>query len=395
MLTPNQFAWQSILKNRFCSLIFLCLVGIASACLFGVGFFNENLSSGIGQVKGRIGADLIAVPSSYDKAAKDALFAGDACTILFPENPEAQISQLDGISQVSSQLYLKTLAFSCCSTAGLQLIAFDPKTDFTVSKWTDEKIENLAADEMVVGACCGMKQGTSMNFYGQTFKVADVLDETGMGYDQSIFISYDAANQITASPEYAVYFGEKQNLSSMILINTDSGSDIETLSKSLGRSLNGVSLYATDSLVSELKSQADYFRISGFVMDAFVILLAVIALFALITITFYQRKKRVGSLLSVGISRGKIVQIFFLEYLYLTLLGTGAGIGIVSVFVIPLHQIIKQTVNMPYRLINFGGLALLILAVCGVNLLILLISCSLTFTKILRTEPAHLTEEMA
>ena len=125
------------------------------------------------------------------------------------------------------------------------------------------------------------------------------------------------------------------------------------------------------------------------------ILLAVIALFALITITFYQRKKRVGSLLSVGISRGKIVQIFFLEYLYLTLLGTGAGIGIVSVFVIPLHQIIKQTVNMPYRLTNFGGLALLILAVCGVNLLILLISCSLTFTKILRTEPAHLTEEMA
>ena len=61
---------------------------------------------------------------------------------------------------------------------------------------------------------------------------------------------------------------------------------------------------------------------------------------------------------------------------------------------IPLHQIIKQTVNMPYRLTNFGGLALLILAVCGVNLLILLVSCSLTFTKILRTEPAHLTEEM-
>ena len=88
MLTPNQFAWQSILKSRFCSLMFLCLVGIASACLFGVGFFNENLSSGIGQVKGRIGADLIAVPSSYDKAAKDALFAGEACTILFPENPD-------------------------------------------------------------------------------------------------------------------------------------------------------------------------------------------------------------------------------------------------------------------------------------------------------------------
>ncbi len=393
MLTPNQFAWQSILKNRFCSMMFLCLVGIASACLFGVGFFNENLSSGIGQVRGKVGADLIAVPSAYDKAAKDALFAGDACTILFQDNPEAQISQLDGIGQVSSQLYMKTLCFSCCSTAGIQIIAFDPKTDFTVSKWTQGRINDLAIHEMVVGSGCGLQKGAEMNIYGKTFTVAEVLEETGMGYDESIFISYEAANQITASPEYADYFGEREGLSSMLLINTENTADTETVTVNLRNALDNVSVYETDSLVSDLKSQADYFRISGLVMDAFVILLAVIALLTLITVTFYQRKKRVGSLLSIGISRRKIVQIFFLEYLYLTLLGTAAGIGIVSVFVIPLHQVIKQTVDMPYRLTDFGSLALLVLVVLGINLLILLASCSLTFTRILRTEPAHLTEE--
>lgn len=393
MFTANQFAWQSIVKNRFCSFMFVALVAIASACSFGVGFFNENLTSGISQVKGRVGADLIAVPSGYDKAAKDALFAGDACTILFPDNPEEAISHTDGVTQVSSQLYMKTLCFSCCSTAGIQIIAFDPRTDFTVSKWADGRIDDLAVNEMVVGASCGMKKGTDMNIYGKTFTVAEVLEETGMGYDSSIFISYEAANQITSSPEYAVYFGEQEGLSSMILINTAAGSDTEELSASLEHALPDVSLYATDSLVSELRRQADYFKISGLVMDGFVIVLAVIALYALITITFYQRKKRVGSLLSVGISRQKIVQIFFLEYLYLTLFGTAVGIGAVSVVVIPLHQIIKQSVNMPYRLTGFGELGLLCLLVLGINLVILLAGCSLTFTKIIRTEPAHLTEE--
>ena len=87
------------------------------------------------------------------------------------------------------------------------------------------------------------------------------------------------------------------------------------------------------------------------------------------------------------------MQIFFLEYLCLTLFGTAVGIGAVSVVVIPLHQIIKQSVNMPYRLTGFGELGLLCLLVLGINLVILLAGCSLTFTKIIRTEPAHLTEE--
>ena len=394
MLTPERYAWQSLWRNRFCSLMFICLVGIASVCLFGVGFMNENLTSGIGQVKGQIGADLVAVPSAYHEDAKNALFAGNACTILFQEDPQQLLRQTEGIAQVSPQLYMKTLAFSCCGTAGIQIIAFDPETDFTVRKWTHGvPVEKLAADEMIVGASCGLKQGTSMNIYGRSFQVAEVLEESGMGYDQSIFISYDAADEITASPEYAAYFGERSGLSSMLLIAAEKDADIEALSRTLSGEFRDVSLYSTDALVAELKKQADYFRVSGFLMDGFVIALAVIALFSLITVSFYQRKQRVGSLLSIGITRSRIVRIFFLEYLYLTLIGTGAGIGTAAVFLLPLHQIIKQSVDLPYRMSGFGHLGLLCLLVLGIDLLILLAACSLTFTRIIRTQPAILSEE--
>lgn len=393
MFTPNKFAWQSIIKNRFCSLMFLCLVGIASACIYGVGFFNKNISSGIGKIKGQINADIIAVPSDYNEDAKNTLFAGNACTILFKNDPRQQFMQENNIEQLSTQLYMETLSFSCCSEAGVQIIAFDPKTDFTVRNWTDSNIDDLAADEMIVGASCGLKKGSSMELYGRTFTAAEVLEESGMGYDQSIFISYDAADQITASKDYDILFHGKQGLSSMVLIKAAKGCDTDEIRNSLSDDLSGVSLYSTDSLVSEVRKQADGFKVTGTIMNIFVVLLAAVALFALITVNFYQRKKRVGSLLSVGITRSRIIKIFFLEYFYLTLLGTIIGIGSAAVFIMPLHQIIKRSVDLPYRMISFSDNAVLCLTVFGINLLMLLSACSLTFTKIIRTEPAILSEE--
>ena len=394
MLTSNKFALNNILKDRFRSVIFLLLIAISSSCIFGVGFFNENIGSGIGQVKGRISADLIAVPSDYNDDAKDALFAGDACTMFFKADPEEKINDTDGVAQVSSQLYLETLSFDCCSSAGIQIIAFDPQSDFTVSSWTTQSnVRSLGINELIAGASCGLKKDDSITFFGIDFKVADVLEETGMGYDHSVFISFDTAKQITTSEKYSHLFKCKSDLCSMVLINADKDYEISDLSRDISDSLSDISVYSTDNLVSELKKQAGYLKISGFVADAFILILSSVALFSLITLTFYQRRNRIGSLLSIGISKSKIVKIFFLEYLYLTLAGSFTGIGLTAVFLIPLHDLIKKSVDLPYRFIGTERTLFLCLIVLTVNLIILVGAYSFTFFKIVKTEPAILMEE--
>ena len=394
MLTPNKIALHSITKNSFRSIIFLLLTAISSACIFGVGFFNENIGSGIGQVKGRIVADLIAVPSDYNDDAKDALFAGDACTMFFNADPEEKIVNTDGVSQVSSQLYLETLSFDCCSAAGIQIIAFDPDSDFTVSTWTNTgNIRNLGKNELVAGASCGLKKGDSITFFDIDFTVADVLEETGMGYDHSIFVSFETAKQITSSEKYSQLFKCKSDLTSMVLINAEKGCEISELSRNISDSLSDISVYSTDNLVGELKKQAGYLKFSGFVADTFVIVLSAVSLFALITLTFYQRRNRVGSLLSVGISKAKIVKIYFFEYLYLTLAGSFTGIGITAIILIPMHNLIKKSVDLPYRFIGAEKTILLCVIVLAVNLIILSAAYSFTFFKIMKTEPAVLMEE--
>ena len=394
MLTPTKIALHNITKNSFRSIIFLLLTAISSACIFGIGFFNENISSGIGQVKGRIGADLIAVPSDYNDDAKDALFAGNACTMFFNSDPEEKIVNTNGVAQVSSQLYLETLSFDCCSAAGIQIIAFDPDSDFTVSTWTNtDNIRYLGKNELVAGASSGLSKGDTITFFDIDFTVADVLEETGMGYDQSIFISFETAKQITSSEKYSQLFKCKSDLTSMVLINAEKGCEISELSRNISDSLSDISVYSTDNLVGELKKQAGYLKFSGFVADTFIIVLSAVSLFALITLTFYQRRNRVGSMLSVGISKTKIVKIFFTEYLYLTLAGSFAGIGITAILLMPMHNLIKKSVDLPYRFIGAEKTILLCFIVLAVDLIILAAAYSFTFYKIMRTEPAVLMEE--
>ena len=394
MLTPERIAFYNITKQRFRSVVFFILIAVSSACIFGAGLFNENIGSAVGQVKGRIGADLIVVPSGYNDNAKDALFAGDACTIFFKSDPSQIIAGTEGAASVSPQMYLETLSLDCCSAAGIQIIAVDPATDFSVSTWTDgNSISDLGVDELIAGAACGLRKGDTITFFDHEFLTTEVLEETGMGYDNSIFVSFETARQITASEKYAHMFGQKTDLVSMILVNAGKDSNIYELAGKLRSSLSDAAIYSTDDLVSELKKQAGYFRTTGFIADMFTVILSSVAIFALITLTFYQRRNRIGSLLSVGVSKSRIVKIYLLEYFYLTFAGTVSGIGVTAAVLLPMHGLIKRSLDIPYRFAGTGQTVLLSLLVLAVNLVMLASAYSFAFFKIMKTEPAVLMEE--
>ena len=396
MLTPSKYALQSISRRKFSSAVFFLLIFILSACLYGVGFFIENIRSGVEQAAGYVSADIIAVPSEYGDNAKSTLFEGEACTILFDNDPTEKIKEIEGVEQVSRQLFLRTLQLSCCSASGVQIIAIDKDNDFAVGKnLSSMGIDKLAPNEMIAGSGCGFDKGSTVSFFDRDFTVAAVLDETGMGYDQSAFVSFEAADAITADEQYKYYFGERSGLASMILINTAENTDKEAVEREINAALisENATAYTVEGLADGLIKQLNYFEHFGVVIDIFVILLAAISIYAVITLTFHQRRNRVGSLLSVGISRGKIVRMHFWEYLFLTLLGALSGIGMAMIAVLPLHDVIKRSLELPYKFIGILDMGVLGAIVLGIDLIMLSVAFSTTFINIMRTEPAILTGE--
>ena len=396
MLTPSKYALQSIYKRKFGSAVLFLLIFILSACLYGVGFFIENIRSGVEQAAGHVSADIIAVPSEYSDNAKSTLFEGEACTILFDNDPAEKIRSIDGVEKVSRQLFLRTLQLSCCSASGVQIIAVDTKSDFAVGKnLSSMGLETLAPDEIIAGSGCGFEKGSTVSFFDRDFTVAAVLDETGMGYDQSAFVSYEAADAITADKQYKYYFGERSGLSSMILVKVSDNADKQAVKREINAVLmsDDITAYTVEGMADGLIKQLNYFEHFGIVIDIFVILLAAVSIYSVITLTFHQRRNRIGSLLSVGIDRGKIVRMFFWEYLFLTLIGAVSGIGIAMIAVLPMHNVIKRSLELPYKFIGILDMSILGVIVLGIDLIMLAVAFSATFKGIMRTEPAILTEE--
>ncbi len=383
-------------KSRFRSGIIFLLVLITNVCLFGTGLFTDNLKNGSQKLHGRTYADLLVVPESYLDNTKDLLFKGKACTIIFKDDVLSEIKNIKGAEAVSPQLYVETLALSCCSEEGMQVIAIDPSSDFAVSQWSDG-VKELSGNKALAGSGGNLRKGDTINLFGREFSVSGILEETGMGYDNSIFISYEAANEITSSEQYRFMFGQKAGLVSMFLVKRSSDVELSELTRSISSILeeSDAKVYPIDDLSADLRDHVDLLSKLITIISVFTVTVASVALFAMVTLNFHQRSRIAGSMLSVGFSRGKILECFFSEYIFL--FGTGAlsGIALICVFMLPLHEELKAALHMPYKLISGTDALKLAAKTLLTDLVMLLAAVSFTFTGIIKKEPALLMEEQA
>ncbi|WP_295152990.1 ABC transporter permease [uncultured Ruminococcus sp.] len=393
-MRPLEYALNGITYKRFASIIVTVLVFVTSLCMFGTGLFTDNIKNGADRISGTTNTDLYIVPEEYLDSTKDMLFKGKACTITFKSDVTDTVSNINGVAEVSRQLYLETLERSCCTAGGVQIVAFDPSTDFSVCRWSEDA-KGLKDNEVLAGSASCYEKGEELDLFGRTFTVADVLDETGMGYDSSLFLSFNAADEITASKEYGYMFGERTGLVSMLLVRQDTDSDIDALSTEISDKLSdtGLKVYAIDQLASGLKSSIRTITRMVGIMDIFAVVIAAVSLFAMVTLTSQQRRKTAGSLLSVGCTKAKILELFFTEYLLLFAAGTILGILTALMFLLPLHGVLKAALEMPYKLISFRQAAALLGKTLGIDMLMLVTALSFTFITVMKQEPAQLTGE--
>lgn len=396
MISVRTIAVKSIVSRRFQSTIFFFFVFISTIALFFSMLCMENMKAGILETNRQLSSDVIIVPSSYDENAKDILFEGKSCTILFDENPVDIIRGVDGIEQVSPQLFMETLSLSCCSSGNIQVIAIYPDTDFSVQAWMAPEDRNrLSEHEVIIGSDVGKKKGGTITLFGDDYQIARVLEKTGMGYDTSVFISFDDAERIVKSKQYRFLFDNKEDPVSMVAVNIKKGADIEETADKLRKKLigKGASVYTVSSLIGSLYDKLHSFELFGWILNFFIMLVVSVAVFTLVTLSIQQRRNRIGSYLSVGITKSRIISMFIYEYFYLWLIGFVLGVIIVCIFVFPLYPVLSEISRSPYKNIGIFKLLPVLFRVLAINLFVLAISVSFSFISIIKQEPAKMAEE--
>lgn len=101
---------QNLRRRLFRSLVTVIAIAIVTATLFPTTILGESVSASLSQGTARLGADLMVVPPGYTKKLAASLIAGEPSTFVMDSPVESEVAQIEGVRQVSPQLYFATLA---------------------------------------------------------------------------------------------------------------------------------------------------------------------------------------------------------------------------------------------------------------------------------------------
>lgn len=353
IITIPQIAYKNMLHKPTRAVGLVLLSGILSFLLFGGSIFTISLHNGMDSMRDRLGADLLVVPIENDSEMEAILLKGEPSCFYLDKSVADKVAQVDGVEAVTSQFFLTSISAECC-TIPVQLIGFDPDTDFSVTPWISKVYNGEIEDgTVIIGSDIDTKGEDYIKFYGQEYKIAARLEKTGTGLDQAVYSTMNTIGEMYQNAikkgQYFLEDTDPEKSISSVLVRVEENADKSTVAKNIKKELNhSVTVVETQNMISAVKVQLEAF---SSVIKIFIIVFSVIALIALylvFTISFSERKKEFATLRIMGATRQKVISILLLEALYISFLGAVSGMVVASVVIFPFNVYIGDLLGLPF-----------------------------------------------
>lgn len=347
-----RFGIRNIRKRPYRSFCLMLAAVIGSYALFVGLSLKSSLNNGLGRMKERMGADLMIVPEESEIKARNILLTGEPEFFYMNASVAKAAEDIEGVESATSQFYFTSLSSDCCSTR-VQLIAFDPDTDFVIAPWIDEKVTSGAEDgSVIIGSEVTPLANGKVKFFGSEYKVAGKLGETATGLDHSVFMTRDTMHDLLndAKDKGYQFLNPEDDSSwvSTVLIRVNDGADITNIEKEIYKKANGIRFIETDKLLSDVSVKL------GSVESIINITLTVLLVFSFLTmilffsVIFHERKKEFAVLRILGTSSRRICLFSLTEGITIGAAGGVAGLilGVLTVF--PFNRFIENSLDVPY-----------------------------------------------
>ena len=346
--------------------IFAMLMAVA---VFGGTMVIGGVKTGLKTVQNRLGADIMVTP-------EDAGSEFDAQTVLLQMEPGYfymdrskvdEIAQISGIERVSPQLFMASAKAGCCS-ARLQMIAFDPETDFTVQPWiADSYIEGeMGLMDVFVGSNVTPNDDLIIRFYDNDCRVIGQFAPTGSTLDNCVYMTIDTVKVLIESSfvkglnKYTDY--DTDEVVSAVMVKVSPDADIETVAEEIRQKVSGVSVSTSTNMVAGISESLDGISktVSIFMIIFWLIgMLMTVLLFALM---INERRREFASLSAMGASRKILSEIVTKEAMAVNLIGGTIGIVLSAIILFMFRGLIGQSLGVGFVLPGVGTVILLAFA---------------------------------
>lgn len=395
-------ALKNIRRKPFRALSLLVIVLFLSLTLFCGVFLIVSLQNGLSGYQARLGADILVTPASAQGhgTVDDIYLQGITGNYYIPINSLKKLEAVEGIERMSEQFYLTSAKASCCS-ARVQIIGFDPETDFSIQPWIGESFEGSLHDgDLVIGAEIALPTDGQIRFYGENYHVAAQLAKTGTGLDNAVFTSRSTIRRMaeTASntlERESLKGVDIQNAASAVLIKVKDGYLIDEVADEINLHVPKVKAMASRSMVT---SVAQGFEGASGVIGLLVggvWLLAIVILIAVFALLSNERKKEFAVLRVVGASRGQLLSIMGTEAAFVSAVGALTGMLLSVILSAPLSSGIRQALSLPFLQPEPGLMALLSVGAVLLPVLACVLTALLSAVRITKNETGLLLREDA
>ncbi|PJM79862.1 ABC transporter permease [Bifidobacterium scaligerum] len=333
----------------------LAVVTILALAFFGGTMLTMNLNTGMASMERRLGADLMVVPQNTAQKAEALLTDGNPSTFYFTKDIADEVKKADGIDQASEQTYIASLAAECCAEK-LQIIGYDPSTDFVIEPWVASQFDGTLEDgQMIAGANVNVSADGTVELYGHKWPVVAQLASTGTSLDNSVFINLDTVPQmVEASAKVAkrvmpAEYADKAV--STVLIKVSEGYGAETVAENIKRldsRFSDLGYVYPGGVTATTKTALNALVAYLTVFVAAIWVMGVIVLLAVFAASVNERKREFASLRILGATRGMLAGILLRESALIGLIGGAFGVGLASLAIFPFSALIGKQLQLPY-----------------------------------------------
>ena len=377
----------------------VALVALLAFVVCAGSLVMSSLQNGIESLEARLGADVIVAPATA-KSKQDLneiLIEGVPGQFYMDASMLDEVAALDGVEAVSPQYYLATMKAGCCSMP-VQVVGFDPKTDFVVQPWIARTYEGeLGVDQVVVGCNIGGAPGATIKLYGVECDIASKLEETGTKLDNAVFATNETVQHLI---NQAISLGfppdsheDPATRISVVQVKVADGYDPSDVAGDINLHVRGAYAVATRVMTSSVaESVSGIAGVVGVLMGVIWVLAAAVLVIAFL-IVGSRRAKEFAVLRVVGASRKALSGIVVKEAALVSALGAVIGIAAAFVVVLVFNSALEGALGVPFLTPGPGVMALFAFGAFAVTLIAGTAASALSATRMSKVDAGQVLRE--
>ena len=399
-MSMRQLPIQNLLRRPGRTMALAALTALLTLSVFGGSVVVMSLRQGLNSLESRLGADIIVVPSSAQSKVsfQNMLLQGTTGAFYMDADNLTRVREVEGVEIAAPQVFLASLKADCCSVK-IQVIGFDPETDFFVRPWIGQSYsQELGELDVVVGCKVEANIGENIRIYDERCKVVGKLAPTGTGLDTAVYCGMDTMKILLKAAEamgvsHKVTSDPDDDVISAIYVKVKDGYNIGEVNSKIQGHTRKCSAVRTKSMLTDVSDSLAGISKTVTVLIAAIWALALVILLIAFAMIAGERKREFAVLRLLGSSRAMLIGLVLKESALCSLAGGALGVLLASLIVFPFTTLIETKLGLPYLRPGISSVTLLGLTSLAATVMIGAAASAWTSFRLSRIDPGTVLRE--